>query len=108
MIVIAVLHFDVHSALSHAPRDFAELSRLGLTQTLHEYFILADDADSGGIERLPGGIAIGEEKVRDAVEHTAPFDAHAGAAERFSHFRERAGAILERDGQILHARTSGS
>ena len=41
--------------------------------------------------------------MRDAAPDTAAVDAHAGAAERFSHLRERAGTIVELNAEIFHA-----
>src|ERR1051326_546316 len=108
VIVIAVLHFDVHAGVGHPARDLAELSRLILTQLLHEHVVLADDVDTGAIERRACGARIVEKKVRDSAEHTAAFDADAGVAEDFAHLGESTGAIVECDREILHARTSAS
>src|SRR4029079_17494297 len=40
--------------------------------------------------------------VRD--EYGAAFDAHAGIAELFAHFGERAGPMVEMNGEVFHLR----
>jgi len=108
-IMVAVLHLDIHAGIGHAPRGFAELARLVLTETLHEDFVFGEDSDSGGFERGARGGCVFEEKVRDGGsvrdEDAAAFDADAGAAEGLAHFGEGAGAVLEGDGEVLHERT---
>src|SRR5206468_546820 len=105
-IVVAVLHFDVDAGGGHAPGKFSELPRLALMELLNQHVTLRNDANARRIERGAGRGTVGEEEVRRAVPYTASFDAHAGAAERLAHLRERAGTVFERDGQVLHARAS--
>src|SRR5450755_323230 len=93
MIVIAVLHLDVHAGIGHATRDLAELSRLALPQPDDHNVVLSNDADSRRLERLASRRAILEQKVRDAFEDAAAFDAHTGAAEGFAQPGEGAGPV---------------
>src|ERR1051326_3805427 len=103
MIVIAVLHANVLSRVGHATREEADLARRCLIESLDHDVILLDDANAGAFECAPRCGGGGEEKVRDAVPPAAAFDAHAGAAERFAHLRERAGTIVELNAEVFHA-----
>src|ERR1041384_5955724 len=102
-IVIAVLHANVPAAVVPAGRAESELAGLRLIESLDHAVILFDQANAGIFEGASRGGSVGEEKVRDAVPHAAAFDAHAGAAERFTHFRKCAGTIVELNAEIFHA-----
>lgn len=107
MLVIAVLHADVHTSLSHPARDLSELSRLVLTQSQHHDLALFDNANAGILERLSRRTSIREKKVRDADavrhEHAAAFDTHSGTAKRLTHFGECTRTIVECNLEIDHA-----
>lgn len=104
--MVAVEHLDVNSGIGHAASDFAQLTRLGLIQALDQDFALFENADACGGESGASGGAVGEEEMADgaAVEETCAtaFDADASAAERFTHFSERARAVFEFYRQIFH------
>lgn len=107
MIVVAVLHTDIHPRLSHPPRDLAELTRLTLTQSLDDHIVLLNDANARSVERFACCSGVTEKEVRDADafddEHPTALDAHSCTAERLAHFRERAGPIIELDAEIFHS-----
>jgi hypothetical protein len=107
MIVVAVLDFDVHARVGHPSGDFAQLTGLALTQSLNEHIANGQHADPCRQQGCACHFAVCEEKVSDAIEDAAAFDAHAGTAERLPHFGERAGVVLESDGQVLHAFEGG-
>ena len=89
--------------------SLAQLSRNGLPEALDHHFALGHDLDPGRLERAARGGAVREQDVGGpaAAHHprAAPLDAHAGLPQRLAHRRERAGAILERDGQVPHRQT---
>jgi len=104
MIVIAVLHLDVHAGVAHAPRHLTELSRLALPQPQRNDFAHAQNANAGAFEDALRRVAVVKKKVRDAGPDAASLDADACGAEGFAHFREGAGAMVESDGEIVHGR----
>jgi hypothetical protein len=65
-----------------------------------------EDADSHSLEGLASRRAIRKEKVSDSLavadEGTASLDAHAHPAQRFAHFGQCPGPILERNAEVLH------
>ena len=106
MIVIAVLHLDIHPRLGHPSGDLTELTGLALAQALDEDIPHGNDADACGCEDLARLLAVLEEKVCDShaagEEDSATFDAHPGPAQGLAHVGERARPVLQLDGQILH------
>lgn len=103
MIVVAVLHFDGYSRIGHAPGNLTELSRLVLAKSQRNHFADAQYAHAGCFERPLRRFRVVEQKMPDAAEHAAAFDADSGAAEDFAHRGEGAGAV-ENDGEVVHAR----
>src|SRR5262249_54483918 len=105
-VVVAVESLDIDACHGDAPRDLPELSGHGLTQAQHDHIALRQDGDPGGLERAARRRAVGEEEVGDTAaldgEGAAALDRDAGAAPRLAHGGERAGAIRELDGQVLH------
>ena len=88
--------------------EFAKLTRHGLLQALDDDLTIGDNTDAGRFEGSPRR-AIVEEKLRhaDAVDdpRTAAFNADAGAARRFAHLGEGAGAVGEFDGEVGHRKS---
>src|SRR5690348_8879719 len=67
VIVIAVEDFDVDAGIGHAAGELAQLSRLGLIEALNQDVVDGEDLDACGFEGVAGGIAVREQKVRDAA-----------------------------------------
>src|SRR5262249_52404064 len=71
-----------------------------------EHLPLLDDRDPGRLEGPARGRSVLEQEVGDADAAddpgAAPLDAHARATQHLAHARERAGTVLEGDGQVLH------
>ena len=107
MVMIAVLDLDIDPCLGHPPRNLSKLTRLALTESLHEDVPLFDDADSNRFERPASRARVGEEEMghTDAVDDEDPstFDAHSDSAQRLAHLRKRPRAVLQGDGQVLHS-----
>lgn len=111
MIVIAVKDLDIDARIGHTAGQLAELTRLGLIESLDENVVHGEYSDACRFERVARGVAVLKQKVRDAASvvggmddpRAAAFDAHAGAAEGVAHFGECAGTIIKRDGEILHS-----
>src|SRR5258705_12915364 len=112
MIVIAVEHFDVHVCLGHTSGNLSELTWLSLIQSLHEHLALLQHTDAGCLECVAGGCSILEKKMRHALavynERAATLNANAGAAQRVTHLRQRAGSVVQSDRQVLHCRLQNS
>jgi hypothetical protein len=102
IVVIAVLHFDVHAGIGESTRELSQLPGLTLTKPRDEHVARGEDADARGFEYVARDSAVGEQKVRDTAPHAASFNTHAGSPESFAHFRERSGPVFESDSQILH------
>ena len=106
MLVIAVEDFDVDAGFGHAPGEETELTGDGLLESHDDHLPLGEDAHAGCFQRLAGGRSVLEEEMGHpgAADDPgpSPFDAHPGAPQRLAHLGERAGSILEDDGEILH------
>jgi hypothetical protein len=101
MVVIAVLNLDIDSRLSHPACDLAELAWLRLVESLNEHLSHIENRNASRLENGACGLAVFEEKVRDADavhdKDAAALDAHSGAAEGLTHCGQRSGAILKFD-----------
>ena len=75
MLVIAVKHFNIDARLRRSSRDFSELTRCSLVQSLNEYVSLCQNADAGCLHGAASGGFILEEKVCDSLaidQHALP------------------------------------
>jgi hypothetical protein len=99
MVMVAVQDFDVDAALGHSPCEQAELTWNGLLQSLDEYLPFGDDADASRFKCLSRSGPVLEEEMGDAHAINDPgpptLDAHAGAAQCFTHFGESAGSVIQ-------------
>jgi DNA-binding transcriptional ArsR family regulator len=104
--MIAVEHLDVDPGLSHATRDFPQLSRNGLRQFLDQHLPFGNNLNRGPRQRVPGGGRVFHEEMRHAFaldnKGAAALDAHAGATEGFAHVGQRSGAVRQENGQVFH------
>ena len=107
VIVVAVLHLDVHARIGHGAAELAELAGLVLPEALQEHRSHRGDVHADAVEHSLSLRTVLEEEVRDAATlddpRAAAFDAHAGRAERLAHACELAGLVGEDDLDVVHA-----
>ncbi len=110
MTVVAVDDLDVDAGLGHSARDLAELTWLGLVQSLHEHLPFFLNANARRFERPASSGPILEEEVSDALavddEGASALDAHPGVAQGVAHLGQCARSVFQHDRKILHGRCS--
>src|SRR5690348_15683380 len=98
MVMIAILHLDVHTRIPQAASKFTELTWFTLIETNHKRGPSREDTDAGILERSTCGHAICEQEVSDPLavgeEHASAFDAHSGPAKRLTHLRQGAWSVV--------------
>jgi hypothetical protein len=106
MVMIAVEDFDVDACLGHPAREQTELAGDVLLQALNENLSFRKHADSGRFESRFSGGSVREKEMGDASAIDNPgatsLDAHAGMAQRLTHFGQSPWAVFEGDCQVFH------
>ena len=100
--MIAVQDFNVDSRICHLSGDLAELAWPRLVEALNQDISHRQYANVRSFKGSARCLSICKKKVGDALSIgnpcSSPFDAHSGASQRFAHFGQSAGTVLQLNG----------
>jgi hypothetical protein len=101
MVVVAVEDLNVHSGLGHPPAQRTELTRDSLHQLQDDHVTFLMNETASRFESVARCHAVLKQKMSDAGPADNPrastLDADPGAAQRLTHFGQRAGSVFKGD-----------